>query len=205
MIQDPRFEIHSSSSTFHDSRSTIRGRRGMTLIELLVVIAIMAVLTGVMVGYSKQSRNQILLNTEKAKVAQIIQRVKSLTLSGYTKPVSLPPPCAYGFAIDYAKNEYFIFQYSPNDCSSLSAITNLTVNANPPFKKTESFILSDGVNFKKENDSLEYLVFIPPNLTSLIFWDENNKSGEPLTIHLETSDQSLAREIVVNPNGQLSL
>lgn len=197
--------MSSLYSIFHILYSKLRGRRAMTLIELLVVIGIMVILTGVMVGYSKQSRNQILLNTEKAKIAQAIARVKSLTLTGYTKPTSLPPPCSYGFAIDYAQNKYSIFQYNPPSCQGIENIGALDITEPSPFKITETFTLSAGVNFKQENDSLNYLIFIPPNLTTLIFLDEVSPSIQPLSIYLETSDQSLSRKIIVNTNGQLSL
>lgn len=181
-----------------------RGRRGMTLIELLVVIGIMATLTGVLVGFSRQSRDQILLNTEKAKIAQTIARTKSLTLAGYTKPVTLPPPCAYGFGIDYPKSEYFIFEYSPVNCQGISNLTSLDTNSNPPFKIFENFKLPTGVNFAQSNDSLAYLIFIPPNLNSLLFKSPSEISSAPLEIHLETPDESLQRGIIVNPNGQLT-
>lgn len=193
---------HPTSNILHPTRAS---RDGMTLIELLVVVGIMAVLTGVMIGMSKQSRNQILLNTEKAKIASTIARAKSLTLAGYTKPVTLPPPCSYGLGIKYP-NEYFIFQYNPPNCAGIGALTNLDVINNPPFKVVESFTLSIGVNFvENDTDSLGYLIFIPPNLTTLLFQKFDAPSPDPLKIYLETLDQSLQREITVNPNGQLSL
>ena len=195
----PRPDLYLSRSTIHDPRSTTRG---ITLIELLVVIAIT-------VGYSKQSRNQILLTTEKAKIAQTIARAKSLTLAGYTKPVSLSPPCSYGFGIDYIKGEYYIFQYNPLNCQGISNLASLDIDPNqpnPPFKLVETFALTGGVNFKQENDNLSYLIFIPPNLTSLIFKDKDTLSPiQPLSIYLETPDQSLEKKIIVSPNGQLSL
>ncbi|MEK7137975.1 MAG: prepilin-type N-terminal cleavage/methylation domain-containing protein [Patescibacteria group bacterium] len=199
MSSFPRFK-------FQDSRFTIKG---MTLIELLVVVGIMAVLTGVAVGYSKQSRNQILLNVEKAKIAQTISRAKSLTLAGYTKPVSLPPPCAYGFGIDYTKGEYFIFQYNLVGCSGIASLASLDTDQNqpdPPFKLFENFTLPSGVNFGQSVNKLGYLLFIPPNLTTLLFEDENTPAlFQDLTIYLETPDQSLQREIIVKTNGQLTL
>lgn len=181
----------------------------MTLIELLVVVGIMTVLTGVLVGYSKQSRNQILLTSEKAKIAQTIARAKSLTLAGYTKPISLPPPCAYGFGIDYTKGEYFIFQYNLSGCSGIGSLASLDTDQNqpsPPFKFFERFLLPSGVNFGQSADKLGYLLFIPPNLTALLFRDENTPAlNQDLVIYLETLDQSLKREIIVKTNGQLSL
>ncbi len=206
MGYNKEYKINVLFLAFQVPRSTTRG---ITLIELLVVIAIMAVLTGITVGYSKQSRNQILLTTEKAKIAQTIARAKSLTLAGYTKPVSLSPPCSYGFGIDYIKGEYYIFQYNPLNCQGISNLASLDIDPNqpnPPFKLVETFALTGGVNFKQENDNLSYLIFIPPNLTSLIFKDKDTLSPiQPLSIYLETPDQSLEKKIIVSPNGQLSL
>ena len=180
----------------------------MTLIELLVVIAIMAVLTGIAVSFSKQSRDQILLTTEKAKIAQTIARVKSLTLAGYTKPVSQPAPCSYGFAIDYSSREYFIFEYippPPDDCSGIESITQINTDSSY-LRKIENFLLPDGVNFNDApGDKLSYLIFIPPNLTSHVFVNAGSKSNSALKIYLETPDKSLTKEIIVHPNGQLTL
>ena len=185
-----------------------RARRAMTLIELLVVIAIMAVLTGITVGYSKQSRNQILLTTEKAKIAQTIQRAKSLTLAGYTKPIIQPPPCSYGVAVNYPDpNQYIIFKYNLPDCRDVANLTQ--INEGQITTVDQPYSLAQGVNFKPENennDNLKYLIFIPPNLTTLIFSEGNiPPSDQPLAIYLETTDQSLDNKIIVNPNGQLSL
>lgn len=177
-------------------------KSGMTLVELIVVVGIMVVLTGVLVGYSRQSRDQILLTAEQAKIIQTIARARSLTLAGYTKPVSLPPPCSYGFGI--SNRDYFIFQYSPQNCQIVGSLPR-DVDNNPPFKITERSTLPIGLNFNQKADSLKYLLFIPPNLNTILFKTPSDLSPDPLSVYLRTDDQSLEKPITVGLNGQVSL
>ncbi len=178
-------------------------RSGFTLIELIVTIAITALLTGILIIYSNQSRSQILLNTEKAKVAQTISRVRSLALAGFTDPPSVPPPCAYGFYIDYPNHKYLIFEYTPADCSIV--LGSDTINPSLFTKIISEETLSEDLDFDVGADRLGYLIFIPPEPKVLIFDEAGNSFNSSMNIYLKTKDDSLKTTIMINnQTGQIS-
>jgi len=174
-----------------------------------VVIAISAILTGAMVSYNHQSRQQISLNLEKAKIAQAVQRARSLTLAGFTDPPTVPPPCSYGLRVDYINETYDVFTYNDPSgikCSEYATINQLAVGDLTAFQLIGSpEKLSDDLNFvNAEIDTLGYLIFLPPNLEVYLFDEAGIKVFDSRKIHLETVDGSLDGEIRVNINGQIS-
>lgn len=186
--------------------------KGFTLIEIIVVVGITALLSSILIIYSQRSREQILLNVEKAKIAQTILRVKSLTLAGFTKPTSDPPPCSYGFYIDYAASTYSIFEYKPPAPATCDDIfTANVINTTPPpfggFKIISTEKLSPEVKFNLlVADHLGYIVFIPPDLKVMVFKENGDVFFGPMTIYLTTLDESLSTTIGINDQtGQLNL
>ncbi len=102
-------------------------RAGYTLIEILVVISVTTILSGFLISYNSTGRQMIAIQTERAKIGQMISRAKSLALSNYTKN---PQPCGYGLHVDYAGGTYAIVGYmDPGNCVSTSTIdfTNFIV------------------------------------------------------------------------------
>ena len=86
--------------------------RGFTLIEILVVVAVSAIVMGSFIAYNSASRAQIALSVEQAKIAQVILRAKSLTISSYTQDLGSPPfRCGYGFSVDYPGRSYSLNRY----------------------------------------------------------------------------------------------
>jgi prepilin-type N-terminal cleavage/methylation domain-containing protein len=60
-----------------------RKRKGFTLIELLVVVAISAMMFGVIISYGGVGEEQVLINTETARVIQNVLRSRSLAVTAY--------------------------------------------------------------------------------------------------------------------------
>ena len=56
-------------------------RSGFTLVEMMVSLGIMAVLSGVMLGYSRVSERQVALISDRDKVVSIINHARNLALS----------------------------------------------------------------------------------------------------------------------------
>ena len=193
--------------------SEYKSGAGFTLIEIMITVAITAFMAAILISYSHKSGQQIILNTEKAKIAQTISRIKSMTLTGFTKPPSMPPPCAYGFYIDYAKETYSIFNYSPSyGCENIFSYD--IDDPNDPtltsYKNTSTEKLSPEVKFGNPGAGgatrLGYILFIPPEPKAIVF-DENRVALiDPVAIYLTTQDESLSTSIEVNNlTGQLSL
>ncbi len=185
-----------------------KSRRGFTLIEVIVVIAITAILSSILISYSHRSRQQILLGVEKSKVAQTLLRAKALALAGFTKPAGNPPPCSYGFFIDYGANSYSLFEYKPpppTTCDEILTVTSIDDSDPAYFHKTETSILDRDLSFGNGADRFGYIIFIPPDLKTLVFDESKNLFSAPMNIYLETKDGSLSSKIVVSHlTGQLS-
>lgn len=190
MILDSRFKIN-----------------GFTLVEIIVVVAITTILTGALIVYSRQSERQILLNVEKAKIAQTILRLKSLTLSSYTKPPTSPPPCSYGFYVDYTREVYGLFEYVPPEgCENILTVTAIDTGPNF-FREIESSTLDKSLDFNIGPSRIGYLIFVPPD-PKLILFNESKQEDTllaPMTVYLKTKDSSLEAKITINNvTGQLS-
>ncbi len=188
--------------------SNLKSRKGFTLIEVIVVVAITAILASVLIVYSRRSEQQILLNVEKAKIAQTILRLKSLALSGYTKPPTNPPTCSYGFTVDYATDTetYSLFEYNPPEgCDNILQIVSLDTSSNF-FREIESSTLDKKLDFDTGPDRVGYFIYIPPDPDILLFKEDKfTYFAGPLEIYLKTQDNSLRTKITINNvTGQLS-
>lgn len=172
-------------------------RDGFTLVEIIVSVAIVVILSGTLIVYSRRAEKQILLNVEKAKVAQAILRTKELTLAGFTKPPSNPPPCSYGFRINYTNETYSLFEYippAPTTCDNILTITSITPNP-PNYRETESNTLNPKLDFDTGPDRLGYLLLVPPDPKVLLFDEGGNIfQNNPMNIYIRTDDP-------VNPSG----
>ncbi len=179
-------------------------KRGFTLLEIIVVIGIIVILSGIFIGFSQESRNQIMLNVEKARVVNLFSRAKSFALTGYTNPPSLPPPCSYG--VKFSSSSYTLFEYTPpapESCDDIESITSIVLIGIREAEKTDfnSKIKIDSASA----DSLGYIVFIPPNLLTKLFDQNGNEMSAPAKIYLKTVNGSATSEIVVSSLGQINL
>ena len=179
---------------------------GFTLIEAVVVLGITAILSGVMLVYSRRSESQILLNLEKAKIAQNVLRTKELALTGFTKPVSMPAPCSYGFHIDYNSSVYSLFEYTPaGGCDSANMLNPIDPPSAVIYRETASGTLAHGISFGAGADRLGYIIFVPPDPNIFVFDTNGNYFSNSMKIYLTTQDGSLRTSISVNNvSGQLS-
>ena len=114
MVRSP-----DSADTRRLARRRCPNRAGYTLVEILVVISITTILSGFLISYNSTGRQVIALQTERAKIGQMIARAKSLALSNYTR---LPQPCGYGLRVNYASGTYAIVGYNDlaGNCASTS-------------------------------------------------------------------------------------
>lgn len=136
-------------------------RAGYTIVELLVVIVISALLTTAMIAYSSKSRAMLAAMVEKATMVQVLQRARSLAISTYSNP---SPHCAIGVAIDFNTNTYALQEFDSPNCV-------LTDIGSPSVTRTtiQRYSLNPQVKFVSQGDSLQYVLFIPPE-PSLKLW-----------------------------------
>ncbi len=140
-------------------------RRGFALVELIVVVGVTALLAGVLVSYNSQSRSQVALSVERAKIAQVIGRARSLAISTYLQN---PTDCGFGVSFDYgpARN-YSLVQFSNATCVDLTGGT---------LTPRETFRLDPAVEFGSGVNQVGLLIFVPPDPTLLM----EDPAGAPL-------------------------
>jgi prepilin-type N-terminal cleavage/methylation domain-containing protein len=176
-------------STFHIPHS----RRGYTIIELLVVVAITALLAGFVFSIGGNGRQQLTLMVERAKIAQVIFRARSLAISTYNQPV---PPCAYGVHFDYGHGTYALNSYTGTPCSSISNVSGVST-------PVETYKLGAGVVYGTGSSPLSDILFFPPDPATLVFINAGATSSEA-SVYLSTSDGSGGSSIDVSSAGQIT-
>ena len=141
-------------------------RKGFSLVELIVVVAVTALLAGVLVTYNSQSRIQVALSVERAKIAQVIGRARSLSISTYLQN---PTDCGFGVAFGSGPSRtYELVQFDNAICSDLTGGTQTA---------RETFRLDPAVEFGTGANQIGLLVFVPPDPTLLM----EDPTGNPIS------------------------
>jgi len=174
-------------------------KEGFTLIEILVVVSVVTLLSSFVILYSSMGRSQIALSVEAAKIAQLITRARSLSISTYTQSGS---SCGYGVNINYSVGSYSLFKYgTPQNC----AINYVNVS-DASYSEEESYRLSSSLVFDGTHaDSMQYVFFLPPDpITSI--WTSAGKvtNGSDAAVYIKTKNGNSASKVMVGAGGQVS-
>ena len=187
-------------------RKKLQEKKAFTLVEIMIVVAITAMLSSFAIGYSRISARQVTLFVEQNKIASLVLRAKSLTLSTYTQPVAT---CGYGVAVNYAQNQYEIFSYTPpGPVGNPQCDTIATSGIVPGQVKFFSDLtkLNNGVQFQTPvpADGLYYILFIPPDPTTLLSVSNGGAiTNQPAKIYLQTVDGNGKLTVTLNTAGQV--
>lgn len=186
--------------------------RGFTLIEILVVVAVSVIVTGSFIVYNSVSRAQVALSVEQAKIAQLILRAKSLTISSYTQDIGSPNiRCGYGFSVDYAGRSYSLNRYDVSSNAECDAIYTNQVGSGfgniSEVVQLEKYFLDSNLNFQASgtSDELEDVLFIAPDpKTFLKVVGDNSFIRGTAKIYLETkATPPRGATVSVNSVGQV--
>lgn len=183
-------------------------RSGFTLVEVMVVLAVTTMLSALILVYNASTRETLRLFTEKARVAQVVLRAKSLALSTYTTPGDTP--CGYGVRFDRQAGSYALVAYRPANCRERSSVDTDPEN----FETVElsQFTLAPSLSFGTADDEVDggenqasYVLFIPPDPTVLVA----RTSGElvdrgvgRIDLHIKGRDANAI--VSVNAAGQVT-
>ena len=163
LIKSKKNNAHTESNN-----AANKSGAGFTLIEMVVGLAVMALLSSILILYSRTGEKQIILFKEQAKVVSTIWRAKSLTLQTYAKE---PNVCGYGVHFDYAPdNQFIIFKDRPatgfENCLDENGVYTGD-GRYTPYSDEEFEInkLADGLELFSETftNSLSDVLFIPPD------------------------------------------
>lgn len=175
-------------------------KRGFTLIELLVTISITALLAAYMVLYGSQSRQQVALSVEVAKLAQIVSRAKSLSISTFNNPNT---PCGYGVEVDYSGQKYSLMSYqiSPS-CRAVYSGGLLQISST---SVVSTYSLAPEVRLTNaSSDAMTDVIFVPPDPKTITNLSGNLSTQNPGSFYLRTADGVITKRISVNTAGQIS-
>jgi len=182
---------------------------GFTIIELIVVFGVISILSSYLILYNKVSQSQIILSLEQAKIIELLNQAKSLSISTY---LNTNAPCGYGVNINYSQPEsYELFSYgiSGPGCKNIQSIdTSSSTYVLIGQKNT----LPKELKFNKVPNSnyLNTIFYMPPQ-PKILIWQEDSltplnesSTNYEAKIYLQTQDNSLEKIIKVNIMGQIS-
>jgi prepilin-type N-terminal cleavage/methylation domain-containing protein len=175
----------------------MRNNKGFTLIEMITVLGVTALLSGLLLVYSRQGENFSLVLRTRTKVISDINRAKNLAIA--TKDWDGQQTCGYGVYFDVNNNRYIIFTDTSYDCegSNHLRVANNDVEIIPLPDKFE--YLSSNIN---------QVFFLPPDPT--IYFDGELAAGEQAEISFRLKEEykgqgqeTLGFKIFINSIGQV--
>ena len=189
-------------ATSNSSGSFRRKENGFTLFEILIVMSIIAILSMVLVGYSRQSSRQLALATSQAKLTSLVSRAKFLALQTYFRPPNDIPfgkvICGYGVKVEARK--IFIFQDIDTTCS---ANIDSYIYSGDDVELTgelNELNLENSVISIVPDDSfpeLDFAIFVPPEPLVKINEDSLSRASVVLT------DGGTEVRLVITEDGQI--
>jgi len=194
----------ASSNLLKPKTYNLKPRFGFTLIELIVVMGIVAILSSILVGYSRQSSRNLLLTSTEAKTLSLISRAKFLSIETFFEQLGQPLGagriCAYGVHVDYDEGEIFIFQErsTTDDCTVTDKIYN---PSGEDAKLTgELDVVKVDTNILTLAGSLDNVVFVPPDPDVFINGNDTTREAE---IELGLVNDKTKFIVIVNDAGQV--
>ncbi len=175
----------------------MRSNKGFTLIEMITVLGVTALLSGLLLVYSRQGENFSLVLRTRTKVISDINRAKNLAIA--TKDWNGQQTCGYGVYFDKNNNNYIIFADTSNDCEKSN---HLRVANND----VEIIPLPD--KFEYISSNINQVFFLPPDPT--IYFDRDLATNRQAEISFKLKDEykgqgqeTLGFKIFINSIGQV--
>ncbi len=174
---------------------------GFTLIETVVVIAITVMLSGIFIGYTRSSNNQLALFQNQARVVGSLNRARSLAL----QKLNVPEACAFGVyvagdASGLPANEFIVFQdvASGGDCRSDAYRASNGYHKYESGEEIERFVLDSDFRFSGSwGEDGESIVFVPPELTA-------DALPVPLPVSITITGRGISGTVTVSASGQIA-
>jgi prepilin-type N-terminal cleavage/methylation domain-containing protein len=185
-------------------------RKGFTLVEVIIVIGITTVLAGLILTYTSDSRDQVAMYVEEAKLAQTISRAKALSITTFNQPGGRAEiPCGYGVFFNYDAQTYNLFSYKTPKCVfaqslDLSEMEEGDCTIGVPACSISSAVLPRNVKlfFEGKEDSIDTVFFIPPDPKTWVWNKDAISTSTSGRVYLSTSKTNVS--VYVGPGGQIS-
>ena len=165
----------------------LHDEKGFTLIEMLFVLATIAILSTILIAYSRTGERQIIVFRDQTKIINALLRAKSLSLATFGKA---GVPCGYGVHFEKPRT-FIIFKDIADDCSQAD---HKYSGSN---EIVESMSLDRLVAFG--DLTLSDVVFIPPDPIVIITPDQ-----DPATLTIKAGEGASSAVIRITKAGQIS-
>lgn len=178
-------------------------KAGFTLVEIMVVLAVTAMLSSLILVYNASTRETLRLFTEKARVAQLVLRAKSLAISTYTE--TGVTPCGYGLRFNRVTGSYALVAYRPASCRDRSRVD--TSDDAYEVVQATTFELPSTIEFEDRGDAkdVSYIIFIPPDPAVLIARDDGSLVEDGLgRVAMRIKGRETDAIVTINAAGQVT-
>ncbi len=191
----------------------MRNNKGFTLIEMITVLGVTALLSGLLLVYSRQGENFGLVLRTRTKVISDINRAKNLAIA--TKDWNGKQTCGYGVYFDQDNNNYIIFADTSDDCKKSNhlyvannVINNVTGNVADNVADNNVVEIIPLDKFEYISSDISQVFFLPPDPT--IYFDKELATGKQAEISFQLQDkykgqgqETLGFKIFINSIGQV--
>ncbi|MEK7162958.1 MAG: type II secretion system protein [Patescibacteria group bacterium] len=173
-------------------------KKGFTIVELLVSIGIVALLSAVMLTYSRTGERQIIIFKEQAKIIGVLSRAKSLSIAAFGD-TGTNVPCGWGVHFDSLGMIMTVFKDLPSDLNMGCLSANNIYDGSSDEKFEEIKLDNKAIKFGELQ--LSDIIFIPPDPLIII---DNNLSKTEALIKIKTIDDQSERIIKITNAGQIT-
>lgn len=145
-------------------------RRGVTLLEVVVTLGVIGMLSSVVIGYGRETREQITFMRAEIRAMNLFVRARSMAVSSFLEgglDNDVPAGqkiCGYGVHLDQTTQELFIFRELSSDCAMADRIYS---GADERIEGTDYSIQFKNQMVKvvssSESPDLQDVIFIPPD------------------------------------------
>lgn len=190
-------------SQFTDNfRASRASTRGFTLIEMIVVIGITAIMSSILVGYSREGNRQLILTNTEAKLISLANRAKFLSIETFFENTGAGSDgrivCAYGVKVDRSAREIFIFQDRASVCPANNEYdSGVDIRLN---SELDSIRLDPASVSMTDATNLNTVMFIPPDPDIII---NNNTSNQSASVVIQLVGSSKSFKMSINKAGQI--
>lgn len=170
---------------------------GFTIIEMLVTVGVLALLSGILIVYSKSGENASALLRQAAKMVADVNRAKNLAMTTALFTDSQGDqvnPCGYGVYFDDTStpNRYIIYADVAKDCKNSDHLR-------PDDGSTDVEIIELNTSISIDKKNIDSVFFLPPD--PIIYFSPEEES-EGLVSIKTTAGSKL--EIKISGAGQVS-
>ncbi len=173
---------------------------GFTIIEMLVIMGVLALLSGILIVYSRSGEMASNLIRQSAKMVADINRAKNLAITATSFTDSFGQEkrtCGYGiyFDISTTPNQYIIFADTSFDCGT-------SLYQRPSDGSNDLDVISILPSFSLEIGNVQQVFFLPPD-PEVFFTTLDGSNIREAEVEIK-SDRGAVIGVRVNKTGQVS-